>query len=49
MPAALGEALFLTNPQDAAQLDRVELRDALARGYAAAIGTFLSGRRPWFS
>ncbi|HEY3110472.1 MAG TPA: N-acetylmuramoyl-L-alanine amidase [Chloroflexota bacterium] len=48
MPAALGEGLFLTNPQDAAQLDRSELRDAIARGYAAAIGTFLAGRRPWF-
>jgi N-acetylmuramoyl-L-alanine amidase len=48
MPAALGEALFLTNAQDAAQLDRAELRDAIARGYAAAIGTFLAGRRAWF-
>jgi N-acetylmuramoyl-L-alanine amidase len=49
MPAALGEALFLTNPQDAAQMERSEIRDAIARGYAAAIGTFLAGRRPWFS
>ena len=47
MPAALGEGLFLTNAQDAAQLDRAELRDAIARGYAAAIATFLAGRRPW--
>jgi N-acetylmuramoyl-L-alanine amidase len=48
MPAALGEALFLTNVQDAAQLDRSEIRDAVARGYAVAIGTFLAGRQPWF-
>jgi N-acetylmuramoyl-L-alanine amidase len=46
MPGALVEALFLTNPQDAAQLGRNEVRDAIARGYAAAIATFLVGRTP---
>ncbi len=46
MPGALVEALFLTNPDDAKQLARNEIRDAIARGYAAAIGTFLAGRAP---
>ncbi|HEY3083293.1 MAG TPA: N-acetylmuramoyl-L-alanine amidase [Chloroflexota bacterium] len=47
MPAALGEALFLTNDADLAALGRPEIRDAIARGYAVAIGTFLAGRKPW--
>lgn len=48
MPAALVEALFLTSPADSAQLDRPEVREAIARGYAVAIGAFLSGRKAWF-
>jgi N-acetylmuramoyl-L-alanine amidase len=48
MPAALGEALFLTNDADVAALARPEIRQAIARGYAVAIGTFLAGRKPWF-
>src|SRR5206468_4826500 len=46
MPGALVEALFLTNDGDAAQLARDEVRDAIARGYAAGIGAFLVGRQP---
>jgi N-acetylmuramoyl-L-alanine amidase len=48
MPAVLGEALFLTNEADLAALGRPEIREAIARGYAVAIGTFLAGRKPWF-
>jgi N-acetylmuramoyl-L-alanine amidase len=48
MPAVLGEALFLTNDADLAALGRPEVRDAIARGYAVAIGAFLAGRKPWF-
>jgi N-acetylmuramoyl-L-alanine amidase len=46
MPGALVEALFLTNELDAAQLARNEVRDAIARGYAVSIATFLVGRAP---
>jgi hypothetical protein len=49
MPAALGEGLFLTNPGDAAALTRPEIREAIARAYATAVGTYLSGRKPWFA
>ena len=48
MPAVLGEGLFLTNPDDLGALLRPEIREASARAYAVAIGTFLSGRKPWF-
>jgi N-acetylmuramoyl-L-alanine amidase len=48
MPAVLGEALFLTNDGDVAALGRPEIREAIARGYAVAIGTYLAGRKPWF-
>jgi N-acetylmuramoyl-L-alanine amidase len=47
MPASLGEALFLTNDQDAAQLQRPEIREAISRAYAAAVALFLQGRQPW--
>lgn len=42
MPSALGEALFLTNPADAAQLRTPRTIDALALGYARGIGLFLN-------
>jgi N-acetylmuramoyl-L-alanine amidase len=48
MPAALGEGLFLTNPDDLGAVVRPEIREASARAYAVAIGTFLAGRKPWF-
>jgi N-acetylmuramoyl-L-alanine amidase len=48
MPSALGEGLFLTNPDDLAAVLRPEIREASARAYAAAIGTYLAGRKPWF-
>jgi N-acetylmuramoyl-L-alanine amidase len=44
MPAALGEALFMTNPGEAAQMRRPEIVDALARGYASGITQYLASR-----
>jgi N-acetylmuramoyl-L-alanine amidase len=37
MPSVLVEALFLSNPTEAALLLRDDARDALARGYAQGI------------
>lgn len=37
MPSALGEALFLSNPTEAALMLRDETRDALAQGYTGGI------------
>jgi len=37
MPGLIGEALFMTNDQDAAQLQRPEIQDTLARGYFEGI------------
>lgn len=48
MPGAVVESLFLTNPEDAAQLARPEVRQVIAKGYATAIGAYLQGRQPWF-
>ena len=41
VPAALGEALFLSNPSDAAALRRPAIVDAIAWGYARGIRTLL--------
>uniref|UniRef100_A0A7V4G7L7 MurNAc-LAA domain-containing protein n=1 Tax=Desulfobacca acetoxidans TaxID=60893 RepID=A0A7V4G7L7_9BACT len=40
MPAIIGEALFMTNDADAAQLSRTEMRLAIARGYLEGIKAF---------
>ncbi len=45
MPSALGEALFLSNPTEAALLLREDARDALARGYAGGILEYFADAR----
>jgi N-acetylmuramoyl-L-alanine amidase len=40
MPGIIGESLFVTNNQDAAQLQRPEVRQAIAQGYFEAIQQF---------
>lgn len=40
-PSALVEALFLSNPADAAALTREEIREALAAGYSGGISEYL--------
>lgn len=43
MPSVLVENLFLTNPGDAAALQREEIRQALAEGYSRGISEYLGG------
>lgn len=42
-PSALVEALFLSNPADAAALAHEGIREALARGYSGGISEYLEG------
>jgi hypothetical protein len=42
-PGALVEGLFLSNPRDAAQLWRDEVRQAIAEGYSRGISEYLAG------
>jgi N-acetylmuramoyl-L-alanine amidase len=42
-PGALVEGLFLSNPSDAAQLWRDEVRQAIAEGYSRGISEYLGG------
>ncbi len=42
MPGILGEALFLSNDQDAAQIKRPEVQTAIARGYLQGIDAFFA-------
>jgi N-acetylmuramoyl-L-alanine amidase len=44
MPGMIGEALFLTNPTDAQQLQKPEIRLAIANGYKAGIEAYFG----WF-
>ena len=46
MPAALVEALFLSNPEDAAVLRDAAGRQAIARGIAQGILAFLAEEQP---
>ena len=45
MPGIIGEALFMTNDGDAAQLKRPEIRDALARAYFDGVQAYFAGAR----
>lgn len=40
MPGIIGEALFVTNPEDAAALRQEKVLEAIARGYAEAVGAY---------
>lgn len=42
MPAALGEALFLTNPNDASALRQERIVDGIAQGYVDAVKEYFS-------
>ncbi len=44
MPGIIGEALYMTNDQDAAQMQRPEVRDAIARGYCEGIQAYFDGQ-----
>jgi N-acetylmuramoyl-L-alanine amidase len=44
MPGMIGEALFITNPQDAEQLQKPEIRQAIAQGYKIGIDAYFT----WF-
>jgi hypothetical protein len=44
MPGMIGEALFITNPKDAEQLQKPEIRQTLAEGYKAGIDAYFG----WF-
>lgn len=46
MPAALGEALFLTNPEDANALRQERILDAIAQGYVDAVKEYFSRYEP---
>jgi N-acetylmuramoyl-L-alanine amidase len=46
MPGVIAEAMFVTDPTEAALAARAEVRDALARAYAGALQRFLSGGHP---
>ena len=45
MPGVITEIMFLTYPKEGELAARAEVRDALARAYAEALGQFLSGER----
>ncbi|HOQ98730.1 MAG TPA: N-acetylmuramoyl-L-alanine amidase [Anaerolineae bacterium] len=45
MPSITGEPLFITNDQDAAQLAKPEIREAIARGYFQGIQEFYSNAK----
>lgn len=49
MPGMIGEALFVTNPSDAEQLRKPEIRQAIAEGYKAGIDAYFGWfeRQPW--
>ncbi len=40
MPAIIGEALFISNDDDAAALQRADIREAIARGYCEGIKAY---------
>jgi N-acetylmuramoyl-L-alanine amidase len=44
MPGIIGEALFITNPKDAEQLQKPEVLQAIAEGYKAGIDSYFA----WF-
>lgn len=44
MPSITGEPLFMTNDQDAEQLQRPEVQQALAQGYFDGIQAYLGGK-----
>lgn len=44
MPAIIGEALFMTNDQDAEQLKRPEVQEAIARGYFQGIKAYFGDK-----
>jgi N-acetylmuramoyl-L-alanine amidase len=44
MPGVIVEAMFVTDPTEAALAARAEVRDALAKAYAEALHQFLDGR-----
>jgi len=46
MPAIIGEALFVTNPDDAGALRQAKVLDAIARGYADAIQAYFQKYPP---
>ena len=45
MPGVIAEIMFLTYPKEAELAARAEVRDALARAFAEALGQFLSDER----
>ena len=49
MPGMIGEALFITNPKDAEQLQKPEMRQTIAEGYKAGIDAYFGWfqRQPW--
>ncbi len=49
MPGMIGEALFITNAKDAEQLQKPEIRQAIAEGYKAGIDAYFGWfqRQPW--
>jgi N-acetylmuramoyl-L-alanine amidase len=49
MPGMIGEALFITNAKDAEQLQKPEIRLAIAQGYKAGIDAYFGWfqQQPW--
>jgi N-acetylmuramoyl-L-alanine amidase len=49
MPGMIGEALFITNPKDAEQLQKPEVRQAIAEAYKAGVDAYFGWfqRQPW--
>jgi len=49
MPGIIGEALFVTNESDAGQLQKPEVRQAIAEGYKAGIDAYFAWfqQQPW--
>jgi N-acetylmuramoyl-L-alanine amidase len=42
MPGVIGEALYLTNPDDAAAIRKPEVQEAVARAYADAVKEYFA-------
>ncbi len=44
MPGIIGESLYMTNDQDASQLQRPEVQSAIAQGYLDGINAYFAGQ-----